>query len=92
MKQSNASICSHPGKMLSGPQSTLPQLSEIKTSNSKEEFTLVGTLEANPSEGKISVESPIGKAIINHKVGEEISIESPVKITYRILKIKFQKL
>ena len=35
------------------------------------EYTLVGAVEANPLEGKISDESPIGKAIIGKKVGEE---------------------
>ncbi len=35
------------------------------------QYTLVGAVEANPLEGKISDESPIGKAIIGKKVGEE---------------------
>ena len=36
----------------------------------KLEYTLVGPTEANPSEGKISNESPIGKALLGHKAGE----------------------
>lgn len=35
-------------------------------------YTLVGATEANPLEGKISNESPIGKAVMGHKAGEEI--------------------
>ena len=37
-------------------------------------YTLVGVVEANPIEGKISNESPIGKAILGKKVGDEISL------------------
>lgn len=38
----------------------------------KVEYTLVGPTEANPLEGKISNESPIGKVIFGHKAGEEV--------------------
>ena len=37
----------------------------------KVEYTVVGATEANPLEGKISNESPIGKALLGHKAGEE---------------------
>jgi len=55
----------------------------------KDEFTIVGTLEANPSLGKISNESPVGRALLGHKVGEEITISSPVKVSYKVLKINY---
>jgi transcription elongation factor GreA len=42
-----------------------------------ETFTIVGAAEANPREGKISNESPIGKAILNRKVGDSIKVETP---------------
>lgn len=42
-----------------------------------ETFTIVGAVEANPREGKISNESPIGKAILNHKVGDSVKVETP---------------
>ncbi|HSM70809.1 MAG TPA: transcription elongation factor GreA [Anaerolineales bacterium] len=54
-----------------------------------EEFTLVGIAEANPREGKISNESPIGKAILGHKVGDAVKVETPGgTYTVKILKIK----
>jgi len=53
-----------------------------------DELTIVGTLEANPSEGKISNECPVGKALLGHKVGDEVIISSPIKVKYKILKIK----
>ena len=50
----------------------------IKEGNFEAEtFTIVGAAEANPREGKISHESPIGKAILNHKVGETVKVETP---------------
>ena len=50
----------------------------IKEGNFEAEtFTVVGVAEANPREGKISNESPIGKAILGHKVGEAVKVETP---------------
>jgi len=42
-----------------------------------ETYTIVGAAEANPREGRISNESPIGRAILNHRSGEEVSVEAP---------------
>ena len=53
-----------------------------------ETFTIVGMAEANPREGKISNESPIGKAILGQKVGEAVKVETPNgTYTVKILKI-----
>jgi transcription elongation factor GreA len=50
----------------------------IKEGNFEAEtFTIVGAVEANPREGKISNESPIGKAILNHKAGDSVKVETP---------------
>lgn len=43
----------------------------------KEEYKIVGSLEADPFENKISNESPIGKSIIGHKKGEKVEVSSP---------------
>ncbi len=42
-----------------------------------QEFSVVGTVEADPLEGKISDESPIGKALMGKSVGEEVEIVTP---------------
>ena len=42
-----------------------------------EVYTLVGRAEANPREGRISNESPLGRAIINHKAGDKVKVEAP---------------
>ena len=54
----------------------------------EETYTIVGAAEANPREGKISNESPIGKAILNRKLGDEVQVEVPDgSYKVRILKI-----
>ena len=45
--------------------------------NEEETYTIVGAAEANPREGKISNESPIGKAILGHRAGDEVQVEAP---------------
>lgn len=56
----------------------------------KNEFTVVGTLEADPTLGRISNESPIGKVLLNHKVGDEVVVFLPTKSVYKILKINYR--
>ena len=54
-----------------------------------EVYHLVGAQEADPRTGKISHESPIGRALMDHSVGETIEAESPGgKIKLKILKIE----
>ena len=40
-------------------------------------YTIVGAAEANPREGLISNESPIGKALLNHQAGDQVEVEAP---------------
>lgn len=42
-----------------------------------EQFTIVGSAEANPVEGKISNESPVGKALLGKKIGDEFEVATP---------------
>ena len=54
-----------------------------------EVYHLVGAKEADPRHGKISYESPIGLALMDHHIGDTIEVETPgVKIKLKILKIK----
>lgn len=64
----------------------------VQVDGQKDEFTIIGTLEANPSLGKISNESPVGKVLLNHKVGDEVCLNSPIKTVYKIKKIRYQPL
>jgi transcription elongation factor GreA len=54
-----------------------------------EAYDLVGAKEADPRNGKISNESPIGRALMDHKVGDVIEAETPGgKIKFKILKVE----
>jgi transcription elongation factor GreA len=55
----------------------------------KETYYLVGPKEADPNNGKISYQSPIGKSLLNHKLGDEVNIETPGgKLKLKIIKIE----
>ncbi|WRP05362.1 transcription elongation factor GreA [Rossellomorea aquimaris] len=43
----------------------------------KETYTIVGSAEADPFEGKISNDSPIAKSLLGHKVGAKVSVQTP---------------
>jgi transcription elongation factor GreA len=56
---------------------------------SKEHYTIVGSAEAKPGEGRISNESPMGKALLGKRVGDEVEVEAPAgPLKLRILEIK----
>jgi transcription elongation factor GreA len=60
----------------------------LEGSGKKKEFQVVGTVEADPLEGKISDESPIGQALMGKKVGEAVEIKTPAETsTYKIVSI-----
>lgn len=55
----------------------------------EETYHLVGAVEANPREGKISNESPMGKALKGHKAGDTVEYESPGgKMKVKIIKVE----
>ena len=74
----SAHIIEENGKAKKSDGIQIGQKVTIKEGNFEAEtFTIVGAAEANPREGKISNESPIGKAILGHKVGESVKVETP---------------
>jgi transcription elongation factor GreA len=61
---------------------------KLKNAGTTKEFTVVGTVEADPLNGKISDESPIGMALLGKKEGEAVEIATPVETsTYQIVNI-----
>lgn len=60
----------------------------VEVEDEKDEFTIVGSLEADPSRGLISNESIVGKALLGAKVGETVTVSSAIKTVYKILEIK----
>ncbi|MFN8595193.1 MAG: transcription elongation factor GreA [Anaerolineae bacterium] len=54
----------------------------------RETFSLVGAAEANPMNGKISNESPLGKALLGKHIGDEVEIDAPAgKMRFKIVSI-----
>ena len=63
----------------------------VTSEGAKQRYTVVGSAEAAPLEGKISLESPVGRALLGHKVGDAVDVKTPsgvvkltiVKVSYR---------
>lgn len=49
----------------------------IKGSQGEETFTIVGSAEASPREGRISNESPVGQALMGRKKGDRVTVQTP---------------
>ncbi|MBQ6697258.1 MAG: transcription elongation factor GreA [Lachnospiraceae bacterium] len=57
--------------------------------NEELEYKIVGSTEANSLKGKISNESPVGKALMGHKVGDTVEVETQAGvIAYKVLEIQ----
>ncbi|MDO8491321.1 MAG: transcription elongation factor GreA [Dehalococcoidia bacterium] len=55
----------------------------------KEHYTIVGSAEANPAEGKISNESPVGRALLGKKVGDHVEVAAPAGVMkFKVAKIE----
>ena len=62
---------------------------EVKSEWGNETYRIVGSEEADPAEGKISNESPLGKAFLGHKKGESVEVKTPRgAMRYEIVEIK----
>lgn len=61
---------------------------KLKSGGKTKQFQVVGTVEADPLNGKISDESPIGKALLGKKVDDTVEIKTPAETaTYKIAEI-----
>lgn len=69
---------------------TLGSVVHVRASDDREcQYTLVGAFEANPSAGRISNESPVGKALLGHKAGDLVLVSTPGGVKeYTILSIQ----
>lgn len=68
--------------------STVEIVDASRKSAETETYTLVGSTEADPFSGKISNESPLGMALLESKVGDEISYDAPKgKMKYKVMKV-----
>src|SRR3989338_6942240 len=65
--------------------------STVRATAGKREITymIVGSEEANPAAGKVSNESPLGKAFLGKKVGEHVEVKAPAgNVVYTVVEIK----
>ena len=51
---------------------------KVRTEDGEETYSIVGAAEADPIAGRISNESPLGRALIGHRAGDEVQWESPM--------------
>ena len=67
---------------------TTVRVKDVDTGD-EDEYAIVGANESDPYENKISNESPVGKALIGHKVGDTVEVETPAGVfAYKILEIQ----
>ena len=60
----------------------------VESDDGKQKFTIVGSAEADPRDGKISNESPVGRALLGHKKGEKVVVKVPAgDFAYKIVSI-----
>ncbi|HEU4715577.1 MAG TPA: transcription elongation factor GreA [Candidatus Saccharimonadales bacterium] len=75
-------------KTTKGSKVSLGSKVELKTGKKTVVYNVVGPVEADPLEGKISNESPIGEALMGKKVGDSVTITTPKgEISYEIVAI-----
>ncbi|HYF04578.1 MAG TPA: transcription elongation factor GreA [Patescibacteria group bacterium] len=68
---------------------TIGSTATVKVKGQNKDYTIVGSNEANPKEGRISNESLVGKALLGKKVGDKATITTPVGETvYEVVAIK----
>ncbi len=61
----------------------------VEGDNPPEKYHLVGAAEADPSQGRISNESPLGRSLIGRRVGDTVQVSAPAGLlTFRISKIE----
>jgi transcription elongation factor GreA len=78
--------------LIESPSNGLVQLGSkvtIEQGDGEETYSIVGPLEAAPIKGRISNESPMGRALLNHKAGDTVEVNAPSGVrTVRIISIQ----
>jgi transcription elongation factor GreA len=73
----NAHVIEDTGRMDVVQVGATVTLRDQDNSSSNEVYTIVGPAEANPREGRISNESPLGRALIDHRAGDVVRVDAP---------------
>jgi transcription elongation factor GreA len=70
------------------PSAILGSTVVVETEAGEQRYLLVGSADANPAEGRISVASPVGKALLGHHPGDEVEVRTPAgSHSYRIVEV-----
>jgi transcription elongation factor GreA len=84
----NAEIIKEPSKKTSGTVQ-LGSKVQVKDEFGTENFTIVGPVEADPRKGLISLESPVGKALLGKSKGDKVKVATPAgSSTLTVLSVK----
>ena len=61
----------------------------VKVDNKERKYTIVGSNEANPGQGRISNESTVGRALLGKRVGDKVKVKAPAgEVEYEVLEIE----
>ena len=73
-----------------GTVDLLSKVTFVEEGEEPETYRIVGTTEADPSAGRISFESAIGRALIGHRVGDQVQVRTPAGTSYtvRVLRVE----
>jgi transcription elongation factor GreA len=81
----NAEVIEH----VNGDRVAIGSRVKVKSDEGAEEFTIVGSAEASPRDGRISNESPVGSALMGRKKGDRVTVQAPVgSLTYTIVAVE----
>ncbi|MCL6647170.1 MAG: GreA/GreB family elongation factor [Chloroflexi bacterium] len=73
-----------------GPKTTVgigSTVTVVDAEGEEETYTIVGSAEANPRAGKISNESPVGRALLGRKVGDQVEVLTPAGVQKFIIRL-----
>jgi transcription elongation factor GreA len=80
----NAEVIAHANGDRVGIGSTVV----IKGSDGEDRFTIVGSAEASPRDGRISNESPVGAALMGRRKGDKVTVQAPAgPVTYTVVSV-----
>jgi transcription elongation factor GreA len=85
----NAHVIEESGKMDVVQVGAKVTIQELENGADPEVYTIVGPAEANPREGRISNESPLGRSLMDHRAGDVVRVDAPGgTFTVRIQKVE----
>ncbi|MEK7644593.1 MAG: transcription elongation factor GreA [Patescibacteria group bacterium] len=84
----NSQIIEEDGKKRSNNVVSVGSTIEVKVNDKKKSFHIVGAQEADPANGRISNESPLGQAFLGKEEGDKVEVKVPAGVqTYKIIEI-----